>query len=230
MAPRSERLLLLMQALRRRRQPVSAKTLAQETGVSIRSLYRDIATLRAMGAVIDGEAGVGYLASTDYFLPPLSFASGEIEALVLGLRGLLHGPDGELTAAARDAEAKLLAALPPDRRDEMRAVALFAFPPKSDRAARYLADIRKALRQERVLHLVYADRNGVVTTRDIWPLALGYRDDGQMLLAHCTLRGGFRQFAVNRIQTITPATTRIGQRRQILLDRWIAENGLPDMR
>uniref|UniRef100_UPI0013D95A0B HTH domain-containing protein n=1 Tax=Serratia marcescens TaxID=615 RepID=UPI0013D95A0B len=59
MSKRSERLLLLMQALRRRRRPVTGQVLADETGVSLRSLYRDIETLKSLGAAIDGEAGLG---------------------------------------------------------------------------------------------------------------------------------------------------------------------------
>ncbi|TGU67785.1 HTH domain-containing protein, partial [Mesorhizobium sp. M00.F.Ca.ET.186.01.1.1] len=40
---RSERLLDLIQILRRHRRPVSGRMLAGEMGVSIRTLYRDIA-------------------------------------------------------------------------------------------------------------------------------------------------------------------------------------------
>ncbi len=43
---RAERLLDLLQTLRRYSQPVSGQTLADELGVSIRTLYRDIATLQ----------------------------------------------------------------------------------------------------------------------------------------------------------------------------------------
>lgn len=43
---RSERLLDLIQILRRHRRPVSGLVLAGELDVSIRTLYRDIATLR----------------------------------------------------------------------------------------------------------------------------------------------------------------------------------------
>jgi len=44
---RSERLLALMQVLRRHRRPVSGRDLARELGISLRTLYRDIAPLRA---------------------------------------------------------------------------------------------------------------------------------------------------------------------------------------
>lgn len=229
MSSRSERLLALMQALRARRRPVSAKILAQETGVSIRSVYRDIASLRSMGAIIDGEAGIGYMASADYFLPPLRFSTEEIEALVLGLRGLSYGPDKELGQAARRAQAKILDALGPESRREMDAVALFAFPDRKGGDS-LLAVIRKALREERVLEISYEDRNGEATKRDIWPLALGFRDDGQILLAHCTLRNDFRQFHVARITQLSLSEHLIGQSRQMLLSRWVAQTGVPDLR
>lgn len=47
---RSERPLDLAQVLRRHRLPASGHKLAEETGVSIRTLYRDIATLQGQGA------------------------------------------------------------------------------------------------------------------------------------------------------------------------------------
>src|SRR5690606_24139692 len=93
MAKRSERLLLLMQAFRRRRRPVAGQALADELGISLRSLYRDIDTLRGQGVAIDGEAGVGFQLRADNFLPPMSFSDVEIEAVVLGLRRVVHGRD-----------------------------------------------------------------------------------------------------------------------------------------
>jgi predicted DNA-binding transcriptional regulator YafY len=81
---RAERLLQLMQVLRRHRVPASGADLARELGVSLRTLYRDIASLQAQGATIEGEAGVGYLLRPGFTLPPLMLSEEEIEALVLG--------------------------------------------------------------------------------------------------------------------------------------------------
>lgn len=39
---------------------VCAAAVAREAGVSVRTVYRDVETLRARGYVIRGEAGVGY--------------------------------------------------------------------------------------------------------------------------------------------------------------------------
>ena len=71
---RSERLLTLLQALRRYRRPVSGALLAQELGISIRTLYRDVASLQAQGADIEGEPGVGYILRPGFMLPPLMFS------------------------------------------------------------------------------------------------------------------------------------------------------------
>jgi predicted DNA-binding transcriptional regulator YafY len=57
--PCSERLLSLLQVLRGCRRPVGGQALSEKLGVSIRTLYRDIASLKAQGAMIEGEPGVG---------------------------------------------------------------------------------------------------------------------------------------------------------------------------
>src|SRR4051795_4324520 len=116
---RTERLLGLMQVLRRYRLPVSGRTLAQELGVSIRTLYRDIASLQAMGAQIEGEPGLGYVLKPGFLLPPLMFSRQEIEALGLGLRWVGRRTDEEMKQAARNVMAKVSAVLPSDLREHM---------------------------------------------------------------------------------------------------------------
>jgi len=93
---RSERLLDLIQVLRRHRRPVSGQALADELGVSLRTVYRDIQTLIGQGAAIDGEAGIGFVLRPGFVLPPLMFTDEEIEALVLGLRFVARQTDAPL--------------------------------------------------------------------------------------------------------------------------------------
>ena len=66
---KSERLLGLLQALRAHRRPVSAERLADELGVSVRTIYRDVVSLNAQGATIEGEAGIGYVLRPGFLLP-----------------------------------------------------------------------------------------------------------------------------------------------------------------
>ena len=112
MATRAARLLQLLETLRGHRHPVSADALATQLGVSPRTLYRDIATLREQGAHIDGEAGVGYVLRPGFTLPPLMFGEEEIEALVLGASWVALQADPELAQAARNALQRISATLP----------------------------------------------------------------------------------------------------------------------
>ncbi|MEH0069061.1 helix-turn-helix domain-containing protein [Pannonibacter sp. Pt2-lr] len=54
------RLFALLDQLRSARHPVPAETLAQKLGVSLRTIYRDMASLQAMGAPVRGRSGLGY--------------------------------------------------------------------------------------------------------------------------------------------------------------------------
>ncbi len=110
---RTHRLFDLMQALRRHRKPVSGAALAREAGVSLRTLYRDIAALQALGAEIDGEPGLGYVLRPGFLLPPLMLSAAEIEALALGAQWVARRTDEGLSQAARNAMAKIAAVLPP---------------------------------------------------------------------------------------------------------------------
>ncbi|MGZ3342455.1 MAG: helix-turn-helix transcriptional regulator, partial [Reyranella sp.] len=96
---RAQRLLDLIQVLRRHRHPVSGAVLAEATNVSLRTLYRDIETLKADGAHIDGEAGIGYVLRPGFMLPPLMFNVEEIEALALGSRWVAARADTPLAGA-----------------------------------------------------------------------------------------------------------------------------------
>ena len=166
---RSERLFDLLQTLRRHRLPVSGKVLADEIGVSIRTLYRDIASLQAQGAIIEGEPGVGYVLKPGFFLPPLMFPPEEIEALVLGSRWVADRADDHLRDAARSALARIAAVLPPDLRDELDASALLVGP-GADIPADAIdpALLRKAIRAERKLSLSYRDGSGTGSQRVVW--------------------------------------------------------------
>lgn len=90
---RSERLLDLLQLLRRHRHPVTGADIVAEMGISIRTLYRDIATLQSQGACIDGAPGLGYVLKPGFTLPPLMFTADEVEAMGTLLRlHAMHWP------------------------------------------------------------------------------------------------------------------------------------------
>lgn len=223
---RSERLIDLLQILRRHRHPVSGHALAAELGIGLRSLYRDIASLRAQGASIEGEAGVGYILRPGFTLPPLMFSEEEIEALVLGSRWVTRGPDTRLAAAATDALMKIAAVLPPELRDSLDASTLLVGTrPAASGESLDLATIRAAIRAERKLILDYRDASGTVSQRLIWPFALGFFETTRVIAAWCELRSDFRHFRADRVTALTPTDNRYPRRRAALLKDWRRDHG-----
>lgn len=218
---RSERLLDLIQIMRRHRRPVSGKKLAEETGISIRTLYRDIATLQAQGAHIEGEPGLGYVLKPGFVLPPLMFSQDELEAIVLGSRWVTNQSDARLSSAARDALAKIAAVLPENLRNDVDASTLLVGPSNPVNTDTVdLAVVRKAIRSEYKLDIMYQDVDGVASTRIIWPFALGFFDRVRVIVAWCELRQDFRHFRADRISAAQVTESHYPRRRQVLLKEW----------
>jgi predicted DNA-binding transcriptional regulator YafY len=217
---RSERLLTLLQTLRRYRRPVSGAALAAETGVSLRTLYRDIASLQSQGAMIEGEAGVGYVLKPGFMLPPMMFSEDEIEALVLGSRWVARAAEPRLAAAGADAMAKIAAVLPDDMREEVDSATLLVGPRRRGEDKADLSVIRKAIRAERVLEINYSDEQGAVSIRRVWPFALGYFEHVRVMVAWCELRSDFRHFRTDRIAEMAQQEVRYPRRRAVLLKEW----------
>jgi predicted DNA-binding transcriptional regulator YafY len=225
---RSERLLALLQVLRRHRQPVRGATLAEELGVSLRTVYRDIQSLVATGARIEGEAGLGYVLRAGFTLPPLMFDAEEIEALVLGSRMVAQAVDEPLARAARNALAKIAAVLPEERRDEIESVGLRSAqrPPAAPDGVE-LARLRQAIRAERKVWITYGDVAGNRTERRIWPIALTFYDRTRLLAAWCELRQDFRHFRTDRIAALSETAERFPKRRRVLMKEWRQIEGVP---
>lgn len=215
---RADRLFRLLTALRSLPQPVTAARLAEETGVSARTLYRDIDALRAGGALIDGAAGFGYTLTEDPALPPQMFTRLEVEALVLGLAEVRLAGDPALAAAARAAEAKIVATLPERvQRQALHAVQETYRYQQRPAASPHLAALREASWDEAELAIRYSDRAGVVTERAIWPLSIVFMDRNLMLLAWCCLRQDFRRFDLDRIGAVSRTGASFRPRRVPLL-------------
>ena len=218
---KTERLFSVMDALRRHRRPVTASVLAEEQGVSVRTLYRDIQTLIGLGAPIDGEAGVGYMLRPGFFLPPLMFSPEELEALVLGARWVEQRPDSELASAARNALGKIATASPDDLRDRINDTGLYPVKTWVETPGKPLLGVlREAIRDERVLRIGYASEDGRATERAIWPFAMAFYEQKEVVVAWCTMREDFRNFRTDRIVNAEFVEGRFGKRRAVLSREW----------
>jgi predicted DNA-binding transcriptional regulator YafY len=220
---RAHRLIELLQELRARRRPVTAQALAAALGVSPRTLYRDVAALRAQGARIEGEAGLGYVLRPGFLLPPLMFTPEELEAILLGAAWVAQREDLAMEAPARAALAKIAAVLPGEQAEGLEVAGLLPGPPRE--APPLAVDaraLRAALRRERKLRLAYVDGAAAASERVVWPIAIGVYQDAQLLAAWCELRGDYRHFRLDRIRRAEVLEARMPRRRAVLYQEWRA--------
>jgi predicted DNA-binding transcriptional regulator YafY len=228
---RTARLFMLMDALRAHRRPVAAESLAEQLDVSVRTIYRDMQTLIGLGAPIAGEAGVGYVLTPGFFLPPLMFGPDELEALVLGARWVQGQGDEALGRAAASALAKIATASPKDLREMMANTGLWTppnWPPPTPSAKALLKTLREAIREERKLTISYTDEKGQASDRTIWPIGLAFYERVRVVTSWCELREGFRHFRADRIAALTVSEERYPKRRAALLKVWRQEHNYPE--
>ena len=218
---RADRLFEIIQILRRVRRPVSAQAIADELEVSKRSVYRDIATLTAQRVPIRGEAGVGYVLEEGFDMPPLMLTAEEIDAAVLGALWVSTRAEPELARAAENLIAKLEAITPKPLRRHIAAAAMSVRPvsPASEDKVD-AAMLRQAILEGRKVSLGYCDGDGKESQRVVWPVLLGYRDEGRILAAWCELRQGFRYFRTDRMTFAEALDQRYPESRGSLKDRW----------
>ncbi|WP_334193243.1 helix-turn-helix transcriptional regulator [Pararhodobacter sp.] len=220
MTNRAERLLQVLEILRRHRRPLAAARLAEETGTSLRTVYRDIEALRAQGAVIEGEAGVGYVLRPGFLLPPLMFSREELEALVLGTRLVAARADPALAEAAGKALGRIGGVLPEELRVFVDTSPLLVPGRLPGAGSSVMTDLREAMRTEHKAEILYRSLGGEETRRVVWPLAMGFFESVQTLVGWCELRQGFRNFREDRIAECRVLEARFPRRRTVLLREW----------
>jgi predicted DNA-binding transcriptional regulator YafY len=198
---RTDRLFELIQILRDGRLH-TARDMADRLEVSVRTLWRDMATLIASGLPVEGERGLGYLLREPITLPPLTLTPDEVQALTLGLQLVTRGADPSLAAAAGSLQGKIAAVLPSRLMDGV-GEATWVFPgAEALAAARHLPTLRRAIRLRERVVIGYVDRSGIPTERPIRPLILEFWGRVWTLAAWCEARADFRSFRVDRIETL----------------------------
>lgn len=214
-----------MQVLRRHRGTVSGEVLARETGVSLRTIRRDIATLQTMGADIEGEPGVGYILRPGFLLPPLSFTQEELQALVAGTQWVSRQTDDALALAAQNALAKIGGVLPPEMRRGLDDDALYIGRKREEASGVDLARVRRALREQRKMHILYTDQNGIASERTIWPIMLGFVESRRFIAGWCEVRQDFRLFRADRIVRADFLDAHYSGNRRQFVKEWRAQEG-----
>jgi predicted DNA-binding transcriptional regulator YafY len=210
MSTTATRLITLILLLQRKPNQKAAD-LAEELGVSIRTVHRYINELNEMGIPIYSERGPygGFSLVRGYKMPPLIFTPQEAVAVYLGT-SLVEEIWGQLYAdAARGVTAKLDNVLPDEQRQEVawaRRTLVATGMHRADHAALFpmLQQLRRAARQRRRVTMVYKSRaRARPLERDLDPYALVHRWGWWYVIGYCHLRDALRTFRVDRIRELT---------------------------
>ena len=219
---RADRLFDVIQVLRSAKKPVTAATLAEELEVTVRTIYRDVATLQARRVPIEGAPGLGYVLRQGFDLPPLMFTIDEVEAIAVGARLVGRLRDKELQRAAARVLDKVTVVLPESLRGHVADAPVYvsrgdAAEPRVD-----MAQVRAAIRDRRKVRIAYVDEKGRRTRRTIWPLAMAYYVDVTVVGAWCELRKDLRNFRIERVAASRLLAARFHDHNGTLLAEWLA--------
>lgn len=224
---RADRLFLIIHALRGRRSALPAHRLAETLGVSLRTVYRDVADLQVSGVPIEGEAGVGYVLRKGADIPPLMFNAEELEALVVGTRFVRAFGGQRLAGGAKAALLKIEAVLPAELRERSRRSRIFAPEISRIETSGLIDRLHAAIAAQRVLRVDYRDRAGRASVREVEPLCLSFWGGSWTLGGWCRLRGAFRNFRPDRIAAFEDTGERFDADDGRGLDAYLRSIGAP---
>ncbi|MBN1429829.1 MAG: YafY family transcriptional regulator [Anaerolineae bacterium] len=207
MSNTATRLITLIMLLQR--QPnQKAAGLADELGVSIRTLHRYFEMLDEMGIPIYAERGPygGFSLVRGYRMAPLVLSAEEAVAVALGT-GMVDELWGQLyREAACGALAKLENLLPDEQRREVawaRRSLIATGMHHGDLAALapMLEKLRRAVREHRRVELTYRGSNSPhPSRREVDIYALVHRWGWWYAIGYCRLRQAMRTFRVDRME------------------------------
>lgn len=157
-------------------------------------------------------------------MPRLSFGHDELEALVLGLREVEEIGDVVLSAAAKQALAKLKARLPEEQTKRLQHAVLTAKRLRPRPVITVdVAALRKATWDEMEISFRYTDAKGTSSTRSVRPLSIAYLEHNTCLVSWCLLRKDTRIFRLDRMADLEVTSASFRPQRVALLRSALAQ-------
>ena len=206
---RADRLIKIVHYLRRMRQAVTARQIAEHFEICQRTVYRDIQDLMNSGVPIFGEAGVGYVIDKKYHLPPVMFDFDELEAIALGINMVCNWTDEKFSTKAENALEKIQAVLSDTLLRDMEQLTTHSVESQSKIPWRVsFSDIRECIRTRHKIRFHYTDLKNKTSNRTIRPLSLVFFGPVWLVTGWCETRKDFRNFRLDRMaELVIPGTT-----------------------
>lgn len=187
---------------------VSVQQLAEQYGVSRRTIYRDIAALEESGVPIVAAERRGFSLMEGFNIPPVMFTPSEANAMVIAEKIIATSHDESLVKEFSKAVEKVKAVLKGTQRakaDFLAQRTIIGRNWEHERTSDLLSTIQEGLTDFNVLEIVYRKADATqTTTRQVEPFAI-YQNtlEKWVLIAWCRMRNEFRSFRMDRILQLT---------------------------
>lgn len=221
---KSKRLMELMMTVNRMRK-FTVRELADQFGVSSRTILRDLQELSELGVPLYSEVGPhgGYQVLKERILPPIAFSEEEAVAMFFASHALRHYLFLPFEAESSTALQKFYYYMPGDVRDridQMKNRVDFLTHTRQQKVES-LGVLLDAAVDQRVVTVLYESREGYAE-RSIQPVGIYASNGFWYCPAYCFLRDDFRLFRCDRMQSVAYDTTGIEPRnhRHIHLGNW----------
>lgn len=186
------------------RKILKANTIVERFGISLRTVYRDISTLKNAGIPIIGDPGIGYSIVEGYRLPPIMFNEGEATALLTAEKFIGSMTDKDTEAYYASALMKIKAILRSAEKESLEILndSIVISERKNVENQPYLQEILKSIAAKQVLHIQYQKADDSITDRKLEPIGCYHQYNKWYLVAFCQLKNDYRTFKLNRITNL----------------------------
>ncbi len=184
---------------------VTAETIAEKFGISIRTVYRDVKAIGESGVPVCFEPHKGYCILPGYFLPPVSFSSDEANALLI-VESIIQGfSDKSIKKHYSSALGKVKSVLKNTQKEQVEQLQnniMWQLPSCFVNDYEHLSLIQNAVATKSALLLEYMNREETGSRREVEPIGLIFYAMNWHLIAWCHKRHDYRDFRVSRIRSL----------------------------
>jgi predicted DNA-binding transcriptional regulator YafY len=201
----TERRLKIFLLLQSKKKDINASYLSEYFGVSRRTIFRDLNTLKEQLEVpVDYYEGEGYVLPRGFSIPPLMFNPKEISTIMVGLSFVKSQQDAQMIEDAKAVELKIQNVVPSELRNLMNVLDKYLV---IDPYLRYGIEknkggdwytIANAIAQNIVLKFNY----GSPETRTFHPYLLVYYSDHWNVIGYNTDRKALRNYKIDLIDNL----------------------------
>ncbi len=203
--PRLSRLSAILTLLQSKR-IITSTEIANKFGISKRTAYRDIKALELSGLPIFTKEGKGYSLVEGYTLPPIMFTEQEANALMTAEELISKNKDKSLIENHSSAIAKIKSVMRFSKKEKAEILSEriayfnnFAKEITSDN----LSTIQVAITNLELVKIKYRSLSkDEITERVIEPQAIYHSRENWILIAWCNLRNDYREFRLDKIETL----------------------------